>query len=273
MKVRYNGVVKGKRLIAKIFMWPGQALYVGEGFLTELHAHHALQFCVALDHHIALRVDGSGSWRRLGAFLIPSDHLHQIDGTGRKVAIMYVVPESDTGLHMRRALTTANGIKEVPGQEVLPAVPDLLRCFQEDTSCREAREALARMLEVLVDTHRPGKAMDLRVVAVIETMNGSISEGVSVQVLAEEVGLSPGRLSHLFKQQTGLPVRQYFLALKMLHAVRALADSRSLTEAAHAAGFADSAHMTRTFKRMLGLNPSFFLSYREFVQVIVCPSA
>lgn len=240
--------------------------------MTELHAHHALQFCITLDHQIALRIDDYESWRRLEAFLIPSDFLHQIDGTGHKVAIMYVIPESDVGLRIRQALTAVSGIKEISSQVVSPAIQDLLRCFQEDTSCHEARKASDRMLDVVVDTRRSGKAMDLRVAAVIETMNGSIGEGVSVQRLAEKAGLSPGRLSHLFKQQTGLPVRQYFLALKMLHAVRALADSRSLTEAAHAAGFADSAHMTRTFKRMLGLNPSFFMGYHEFVQVIVCPS-
>ncbi|GAB4566709.1 MAG: hypothetical protein Tsb007_39930 [Rhizobacter sp.] len=32
--------------------------------------------------------------------------------------------------------------------------------------------------------------------------------------------------------------------------------SRSWTQAAHEAGFSDSAHLTRTFKRMFGLNPA-----------------
>ena len=31
---------------------------------------------------------------------------------------------------------------------------------------------------------------------------------------------------------------------------------QSWTEAAHAAGFADSAHLTRTFRRMFGMNPA-----------------
>jgi AraC family transcriptional regulator len=31
---------------------------------------------------------------------------------------------------------------------------------------------------------------------------------------------------------------------------------RSWTEAAHAACFADSAHLTRTFRRMFGINPA-----------------
>jgi AraC-like DNA-binding protein len=33
-------------------------------------------------------------------------------------------------------------------------------------------------------------------------------------------------------------------------------ETASLTDAARAAGFADAAHMTRTFRRMLGISPS-----------------
>ena len=39
-------------------------------------------------------------------------------------------------------------------------------------------------------------------------------------------------------------------------AVERMADGASLTEAAHEAGFADSAHFSRTFRRMFGLAPS-----------------
>jgi AraC-like DNA-binding protein len=41
--------------------------------------------------------------------------------------------------------------------------------------------------------------------------------------------------------------------LRLIRAVDAHAGGLSLTEAAHAAGFADSAHLSRTFKRMFGM--------------------
>jgi AraC family transcriptional regulator len=53
-------------------------------------------------------------------------------------------------------------------------------------------------------------------------------------------------------EHTGLPFRTYLLWLRLTKAVGVFAGGRSLTEAAHEAGFADSAHFSRTFRRMFG---------------------
>jgi AraC-like DNA-binding protein len=44
--------------------------------------------------------------------------------------------------------------------------------------------------------------------------------------------------------------------------MRRLAQGHSLTQAAHDAGFASSAHLSTTFKTMFGLTPSDLLSLR-----------
>jgi AraC-like DNA-binding protein len=61
---------------------------------------------------------------------------------------------------------------------------------------------------------------------------------------------------HAFEESIGLPIRPYLLWLKLQRAGAAIAGGAGLSAAAHAAGFADSAHMTRTFRRMLGAAPS-----------------
>jgi AraC-like DNA-binding protein len=44
----------------------------------------------------------------------------------------------------------------------------------------------------------------------------------------------------------------------------------SLTTAAHEAGFADSAHLSRTFKHMFGLTPSELFKNNQYIQVVSC---
>src|SRR3712207_8098417 len=57
------------------------------------------------------------------------------------------------------------------------------------------------------------------------------------------------RYRHLFVAEIGLPYRGYVLWLRLGRAVDVFAAGGSLTDAAHAAGFADSAHLSRTLDR------------------------
>ena len=50
--------------------------------------------------------------------------------------------------------------------------------------------------------------------------------------------------------------RAYLLWLRLEHSLAAYVAGRTLTEAAYAGGFADSAHLSRTFKRMFGIAPA-----------------
>jgi AraC-like DNA-binding protein len=78
----------------------------------------------------------------------------------------------------------------------------------------------------------------------------------SLASLAAVVGLSPGRLMHVFTESIGVPLRPYLLWLKLQRAAAAVSTGVPLGEAAHLAGFADAAHMSRTFRRTFGVPPS-----------------
>ena len=74
--------------------------------------------------------------------------------------------------------------------------------------------------------------------------------------LAAEVGLSPSRLQHLFKECTGLPLHRFRIWNRMGAAITAVSAGASLTVAAHRAGFSSSAHFSKAFRAMFGLCPS-----------------
>ena len=81
-------------------------------------------------------------------------------------------------------------------------------------------------------------------------------DGLTLKTLADIAGLSPSRFMHAFTESVGVPVRPYILWLRLQRAACDLMDGASVTSAAHRAGFADGAHLTRTFRRMLGATPT-----------------
>jgi AraC-like DNA-binding protein len=80
-------------------------------------------------------------------------------------------------------------------------------------------------------------------------------EGGTVRLadVAAEAGLSPERFRHLFAAEIGIAFRRYVLWRRVGVAARSLAAGAGLTGAAHAAGFADAAHLARTTKAMFGI--------------------
>ncbi len=79
---------------------------------------------------------------------------------------------------------------------------------------------------------------------------------LTLDVVAAEAYLSPSRFRHLFVEQTGMGLRPYVLWRRFLRVWELLSGGASLSAAAHAAGFADAAHLTRTSRAMFGFPPS-----------------
>jgi AraC family transcriptional regulator of arabinose operon len=113
-------------------------------------------------------------------------------------------------------------------------------------------EAVARMLP------RPDP-IDRRIQSIVDHLE--MHPEASLESLARIAGLSYKRVSLLFGQVVGLPLRSYLL-WKKLHRYETLAGqygaTRSMTDMAHAAGFVDSAHLCRTFQEVFGAPPSYF---------------
>lgn len=84
------------------------------------------------------------------------------------------------------------------------------------------------------------------------------SRDVSLGDIAEAVHLSPFHVARLFKQALGVSPHQYLIQVRVNSAkalLEAGAGERSLAEVASAVGFADQSHLTRHFKRLLGITP------------------
>jgi AraC family transcriptional regulator len=82
-------------------------------------------------------------------------------------------------------------------------------------------------------------------------------ETIRLSELASLLGLSETYFSHAFKASTGMPPLRWQMETRIAKVKDMLADTRlTLTEIAASAGFSDQAHLTRSFKRSVGVAPS-----------------
>jgi AraC-like DNA-binding protein len=83
------------------------------------------------------------------------------------------------------------------------------------------------------------------------------SEQLTVKQLAELAGLNPVYFNSIFKKETGFPVHQYLIRIRIKNAENMLRSGEySITETADLCGYADQYNFCRQFKAIMGISPS-----------------
>lgn len=229
----------------------GWALHLTETPVPAVHRHHALQVTVSLGSVLRLLDGGRGSPRSAAGWVVGPDVPHGIDGEGPyAVFLLEPAPPFASGWMER---LRGKGLLPLQEEEARELARQAFACWRGEQWVLPAAEALIARFD---SGKHFGMGGDPRVQRIIERLQKAPDENRSLGALAEEVQLSESRLSHLFRAQVGLPLRSYRLWLRMRRAALHLAAGHDATEAAHLAGFSDSAHLSRTCLRMFGLSPS-----------------
>jgi len=244
------------RAEGRVHLWHGGGIWIGRATgRTGCHAHHALQIALALDGACGFRRDPAGEWLQSRGALIRPDQRHEFEVSQAVVAQLFVEPETLQGRTLLQRFAT-NEITQLPEPERQAMTAILLRAYQETAPAQAMMAAAQAAIAVLAGPWDTRHAVDTRVAKAVAYIRANLAGSLSLADVAAAVALSPGRFRHLFVAETGAAFRAYVLWLRLNRAVEVAMAGQSWTYAAQAAGFADSAHMTRTFKRMIGMNPA-----------------
>jgi AraC-like DNA-binding protein len=96
-----------------------------------------------------------------------------------------------------------------------------------------------------------------------DLLAGRLADPPSLDDLARESGMSPFALVRAFRTETGLPPHAYVNHLRVRLARRLLDGGVAPADVAATAGFADQAHLTRHFKRVVGVPPRAYQRDRD----------
>ncbi len=243
--------------IGRVVFWEGGSLWLGLITGTvQRHAHHAIQLCLPLEGEAQFQSEPAGDWASYLGALIAPDVPHAFRAPGKVVANILFEPESAIG---RTILSRYEpfGISRLDAAFVAPLAAPMAAAYfggaDDDMLRNLSRRTIAAAAGV---TLRPA-AVDPRITAAISEIRERVHEPIALAALARSAGLSPGRFRHLFVAQTGVSLRAFVLWERLNRALSiGFSGEGSWTEAAHAANFADSAHLTRTCRRMFGLAPT-----------------
>jgi AraC-like DNA-binding protein len=244
--------------------WSGSILfsdralvYLGPVASTDVHAHHAVQIAVGVSDALVL-ADASGYEAHGEAFVVTADTPHAIRRACERALLVFVDPQDAIGHTI-----SASVPGPTPEDWARAAAPCSLRPVAESG---DLRAAAAEVLAAFAVPEREPPELHPAVKAALRLLPDLVAETKpSLATLAKRVGVSESRLSHLFGEQVGISLRPYVLWLRLRRATLEISRGKSLTEAAHVAGFSDSAHLSNTFRRMFGVAPSDLAGHASWV--------
>jgi AraC-like DNA-binding protein len=170
--------------------------------------------------------------------------------------VLFVEPESREG----KALTEQylrHGIASVDEGPVRDAAAAPFATWLARAGDEAVIAGARRVILALTRGREPVAPTDERILRAVAYINAHLNGPIRLTDVARDIHLSPGRLRHLFVEETGMGLRPYVLWRRFLRAWDVLVTGESLSTAAHRAGFADSAHFTRTSRQAFGFPPSF----------------
>ena len=240
--------------------WDGGCLLIGQAHReTGMHSHYAIQFSFGATHGIRFRPSEAVPYTAYDGAIIASRQPHMMDATTVGLsATMLIEKETPEGRALDDMFAT-EGINAIARARFASAAEALFSTWERHRHGEATSKAARDAVHAITGRIEPAVLTDERVVKAIAYINKHLDGPLTLRDVAGQAFLSPARFRHVFVEQTGTALRAYILWRRFLRAWELIRDGASISTAAHAAGFADAAHLTRTSQRMFGFAPSALL--------------
>jgi AraC-like DNA-binding protein len=246
----------------KYLVYAGERWLIAMGNLPDIdqHRHPVPSLCFSLEEPMAIRDPDTGEYRRCWDLLVPPEAPGPVIRTNRRpMACAFLTAEHPAYYACLGPRPLASVPDGVPGSAKMRAL--MREIYDRAPSFFSVEHRFEELLSTL-----PGREPDPRIAQALAILRMSDTTS-SLEDIAREVCLSPSRLVHLFKEETGATFRRQRLWMRVVQSTTLGTRTNSLTDIASAAGFSDLAHYSRTFRRVFGLKPTSVVRFDGSLQV------
>jgi AraC-like DNA-binding protein len=227
-------------------------IFIGKNIETGFHRHYAITIIISLAG--SFQISHENTTETYNTCIIqPSARYKFFGNTKDDIAFIYLEPYSEPGLKL---VIKDSLVKELKRESYLSLINTLKIWFTQDQPKIDFTESfllqLSSNIAVNEDIHK--STIDPRIRSCIEAIN--LSAPITLAHLSEIACLSPSRISHLFKTETGISFKKFQLHSKLIRSIKGIYLQQNLTEASYYGGFADQPHFTRTYLKTFGILPS-----------------
>ncbi|WP_171006380.1 helix-turn-helix domain-containing protein [Pseudomonas sp. 2FG] len=247
-----------------LYLWDKRTFYLGPLEEPLQLSQAAAMLVVSLDGPLHIYSQQSEVVCR--SALLPAGLELSVDTRQARVAVCYldVFGEDFARLATRMAEEQAGVLFGLDNEAVCA------RHFDELHRSSAAPAQVYAWLDSLINPQQipaAGFSLDPRIVRAVSLIKDDVSCNQSIDYLAAQIGLSVPRLIQLFRQKVGIPIRRYRQWHRLFVTTAGVARGLTLTEAAAAAGFTDSAHFSHTFRSIVGMKPSTVLAHPQRIRL------
>ena len=214
---------------------------------TAAHRHPFLHLFCGADGCRISAADGPME----GSCILTGPHVQHAVPTGSGIGFFLLIdPTSRLAERIQSRYLQNRASASIPCAELPPA--EVLNTLPDELIVQYAEAVLAQ----LGLSSEPGSMADERVSQVVENIISGQWLEMSVREIAARVYLSESRLTHLFKENAGISLKSYLVIRRLEKAYRFITSGGRMTRAAHESGFASSAHLAYTCKKLTGISVS-----------------
>jgi AraC-like DNA-binding protein len=147
---------------------------------------------------------------------------------------------------LRRSVERLHDTLATPGDEL-----------EAESQLAFISERMISHLDHTVDAPRSGREPALAR-RVRELLDRDLADVPTLNALASDLGVHPTQLIRAFGREHGMPPHRYVTGRRIDRARRLLLDGMPPADVATGVGFYDQAHLTRHFRRTLGVTPAAY---------------